>query len=996
MTYYDAALGDANNILKSSEDKLLFHNGKATYKQFSAAYSLDKSRAPNEFAGKWCTRKIGAPFGAVWSIARLVCHTAQFVFRAIGAIFGKCSRTDLIKPLFKCVRDVEALTGCVVMIFKDSWGLYLILESEFQKKCYDNFSGKHKKNPPQKTTGDNSKLVSNPDTTKVDATETTSPTTKQSDSQTPKTPANDLDALLQRLPTSQTPKNPTFTIPTKYPFDIEPKKNKESTEKLTTTKQFNAKIKAQCEAAEGNLLKLLAAKKTFDEACNKGLAKSQTYNIWLEAQCDAAQGDLLKLFDARRTFEDACEKKLANNRTYHIWIKAQCDTAQGDPSKLFEAKGTFEKACEKGLADSRTYDIWIEAQCDAAKGDSLNLFGAKRTFKESCEKGFAGYVTYKIWIKALCDAAKGNSLKLFDAKTTFKEACEKRLANYETYTIMLKALCDANNMPEAKLVFKEACKKGLTYATTYDVYLEALGKVKRTDEIAQVQQAKKKHLEQMKILGKANETFQRACGVGTPDSRAYNTWIQAQCNAKEVWEAERTFKEACEKGVVNLETYHILIKAQFDTDDMSEAGELFNQACKEGIATVETYHLMIKEQSSVEKIGLTSARLTFNKACEDGIATADTYNIWLKILDNAKESGREFMEIFNTACKNGLANEETYDIVIDSLSNAKTNLKVDEQATDEIEKAINSIKEAKRNFLEAQKALSEKKPKPKSDADGATDKPVKNLKGSQVNTGTPATAADSTLTSSSEDTQMTTSECNRELKAQIKANKMKKAIKTFDEACKNGLADKETYHIWIKALFDKDDCSEAIKIFGQACQKEIATVKIYHLMINGQSRLKGIGFNLAESTFSLACAEKIATAETYNIWLKILIDAKDDSVSKIFNDACKEGLADEQTYDIYIKALNAGKVNLKDPATTKKAIKDAKEAKRKFLETQKASSKKVLPEKSEPITPAAPQPPPSEKKLAKKETETGLKEPDKEKVFTGAGSIAVSAADQLD
>jgi hypothetical protein len=132
-TYYEKAFAAKGyNIEKFNENELQFHYGDVTYQDFQRYYK------PNG----WACRKITAiPRALLTGIGLTVLHIARLIFVDIPKTI--CGDTLAIRRgVFHITRDLQIGLGCLVTLFNDCRGQFLIQEGQLQKKCYDELEKK--------------------------------------------------------------------------------------------------------------------------------------------------------------------------------------------------------------------------------------------------------------------------------------------------------------------------------------------------------------------------------------------------------------------------------------------------------------------------------------------------------------------------------------------------------------------------------------------------------------------------------------------------------------------------------------------------------------------------------------------------------------------------------------------------------------------------------------------------------------------------------------
>jgi len=129
--YYDAFEYDYEKkcSIEEATTQLCFHYGKVTYKKFIDAKKLSKDEPDGN---------IQTILGIVWASAETIYHLSRTIF--IGIPKAVKGQTEILQcHAFYVLRDIQEIVGRIKFLFNDPNGLYLIQESQFQKKCYDMF-----------------------------------------------------------------------------------------------------------------------------------------------------------------------------------------------------------------------------------------------------------------------------------------------------------------------------------------------------------------------------------------------------------------------------------------------------------------------------------------------------------------------------------------------------------------------------------------------------------------------------------------------------------------------------------------------------------------------------------------------------------------------------------------------------------------------------------------------------------------------------------------
>lgn len=148
LSYYKAfkennysADGTLLSFIKKSGQQ--FHYGKTDFEQFAAKY---------HDAG-WVGRKVIALPAAAWTgVVKTTLNLALAILFGIPkALFD--DGTYFKAQIFHVCRDLQAAAGRIISIFNDEYGLYLIEESQVQKKFYEIFLDDEeiRQAPPQPT-----------------------------------------------------------------------------------------------------------------------------------------------------------------------------------------------------------------------------------------------------------------------------------------------------------------------------------------------------------------------------------------------------------------------------------------------------------------------------------------------------------------------------------------------------------------------------------------------------------------------------------------------------------------------------------------------------------------------------------------------------------------------------------------------------------------------------------------------------------------------------
>lgn len=126
--YFNAIALDRNSIVREVQKELHFRYGNVSYQKFLTEYQ-------NSLSDDHGHPKLGK---SLWLVIQTIYHLAKLIFSVIPeTIFFK--NKHLKYRVYYIARDFQGLYGSIQFLSDKKNGLYHILESQFQKKCYDIF-----------------------------------------------------------------------------------------------------------------------------------------------------------------------------------------------------------------------------------------------------------------------------------------------------------------------------------------------------------------------------------------------------------------------------------------------------------------------------------------------------------------------------------------------------------------------------------------------------------------------------------------------------------------------------------------------------------------------------------------------------------------------------------------------------------------------------------------------------------------------------------------